>query len=156
MKISFLSLRFLRTSVTLQYLPKSGCETSKSFFDNSFFNSVKSHDLNKVIFNFLGDVLDTNGKSLLNKGTDFAVPPKNTNYADYMLSFELLYRDVDFMEVFNLDKKLIKGRFTCSAFSSYKDISKTFEKNLPKVEFNALKILLKKYISYYKKEILYL
>ena len=96
-----------------------------------------------MIFNFSGHVLNTAEKSLLSKGLNFAIPPKNINYADYMLPFELLYRDVDFLEVANLDKEFIKSRLRDSAFSSYKDTGKTFEKNLPKVEFDALKILLK-------------
>ena len=38
---------------------------------------------------------------------------------------------------------MIKGRLRDSAFSSYMDTGKTFEKNLPKGEFDALKILRK-------------
>ena len=38
------------------------------------------------------------------------VPPKNTNYVDFMLPFEMLYRDVDSLEVSNLDKEFIKSR----------------------------------------------
>ena len=59
-----------------------------------------------------------------------------------MIPFGLLYRDVDSLEVSNLDEEFIKSRLRDSAFSSYKDTSKTFE-NLPKTEFDALKILLK-------------
>ena len=57
--------------------------------------------------------------------------------------FELRCREVDSSEVSNLDKEFIKSRLRDSAFSLYKDTSKTFEKNLPKAEFDALKILLK-------------
>ena len=110
------------------------------FLNNSYHNSVTSHNPEKVIFNFSSHVLNTTEKSLLN----FAIPPKNINYADYMIPFELLYRDVDSLEVSNLGKEFIKSRLRYSAFSSYKDTSKTFEKNLPKAEFDALKILLKK------------
>ena len=60
-----------------------------------------------------------------------------------MLPFELLYRDVNSFEVSNLAKEFIKSRLRDSAFSSYKDTGKTFEKNLPKAESDALKILLK-------------
>ena len=60
-----------------------------------------------------------------------------------MIPFELLYRDVDSLEVSNLDKEFIKSRLRDSAFSSYKDTIKTFEKNLPKAEVDVLKILLK-------------
>ena len=60
-----------------------------------------------------------------------------------MLPFELLYRDVHSLEVSNLDKEFIKSRLRDSAFPSYKGTGKTFEKNLPKAEFDTLKILLK-------------
>ena len=60
-----------------------------------------------------------------------------------MLPFELLYRDAHSLEVSNLDKEFIKSRLRDSAFPSYKGTGKTFEKNLPKAEFDALKILLK-------------
>ena len=71
------------------------------------------------------------------------ITPKNMNYADYMLPFELLYRNVDCLEVSNLSKEFIKSRLRDSGCSSYKDTSKPFEKNLLKAEFDALKILLK-------------
>ena len=65
-----------------------------------------------------------------------------------MLPFELLCREVDSLEVSNLDKEFIKSRPRDSTFSSYKDTSKTFQKNIPKVEFDALKIFLKnKYLT---------
>ena len=74
------------------------------FLNNSYHNSVTSHDPDKVIFNFSGHVLNTTDKSLLIKGLNFVIPPKNINYADYMLPFELLYREVDSLEVSNLDR----------------------------------------------------
>ena len=42
-----------------------------------------------------------------------------------------------------MDKEFIKSRLRDSAFSLYKDTGKTFEKNLPEAEFDALRILLK-------------
>ena len=60
-----------------------------------------------------------------------------------MLPFELLYRDIDSLEISNLYKTFINSRLRDSAFSSNKDIGKTFEKKLPKAEFDALNILLK-------------
>ena len=71
------------------------------FLNNSYHNSITSHDPDKVIFNFSGHALNTTEKSLLSKGLNLTIPPKNINYADYMLPFELLYRDVDFLEVAN-------------------------------------------------------
>ena len=43
----------------------------------------------------------------------------------------------------NLDKEFIKSRLRDSAFSSYKVTDNTLERNLAKVESDALKILLK-------------
>ena len=88
------------------------------FLNSSYHNSVTSHDLDKAIFNFSDHVLNTTEKFLLNKGL---------NYADFMLPFELLFRDVDSLEVSNLDKEFIKSRLRDSAFSSFKDTGKTLE-----------------------------
>ena len=89
------------------------------YLNNSYLNSVTSHDPDKVIFNISDHVLNTTEKSLLSKGLNFAIPPKNINYADFILPFELLYRDVDYLQVSNLDKDFIKNRLRDSAFSSY-------------------------------------
>ena len=43
---------------------------------------VTFHDPDEVIFNFLGHVFNTTEESLLSKGLNFTVPPKNINYAD--------------------------------------------------------------------------
>ena len=120
-----------------------GTKVHNLFLNNSYHNSVTSHDPDKVIFNFSGHVLNITEISLLGKGLNFAIPPNNINYADYMLPFELLYRDVDSLEVSNLDKEFIKSRLRDSAFSSYKDNGKTFERYSPKAESDALKVLFK-------------
>ena len=77
------------------------------------------------------------------KGLNFAIPPKNINYADFMLTLELLNRNVDSLEVSNLDKEFTKSMLRDSPFSSCKDTGKALEKNLLKEEYDALKILLK-------------
>ena len=56
-----------------------------------------------LVLVLLSYVLNTTEKSLLSEGLNFAIPPKNINYADCMIPFELLYRDVDSLEVSNLD-----------------------------------------------------
>ena len=114
------------------------------YLDKSYHKSVTSHEPNKIIFSFSDYVPNTTEKFLLSKGLNFTIPPKNINYADIMLPFELLYWDVDSLEVSNLDKEFINSRLRDSAFSSYKDTGKTLENNLPKEEFDALKIFLKR------------
>ena len=49
------------------------------FLNNSYHNSVTSHNPDKVIFNFSSHVLNTTEKSLLSKGLNFTILPKNIN-----------------------------------------------------------------------------
>ena len=68
------------------------------------------------MFSFSDHVLNTTEKSLLSKGLNFTIPPKNINYADFMLPFDLLHMDVDSLEVSNLDKEFIKSRLGVCLF----------------------------------------
>ena len=49
-----------------------------------------SHDLEQVIHNFSSHILTEAEKSVLCRGLQFALPRKTLEYADYMVSFELL------------------------------------------------------------------
>ena len=118
---------FARTRVR-NFIKTSWC----LMINNSYHNSVKSHDPDKVIFSFSGHVLNTTEKTLLSKGLNFAIPPKNINYADYILPFEVLYRDVDFLEVSNLDKEFIKSRLRDSAFHHTRILVKLSRRSYPK------------------------
>ena len=70
-----------------------------------------------MIFNFSHHVLNTTTEnSILSNGLNFVIPPKNISYADFMVLFELVYRDVNSLEVSNLDKEFIKSRLRDSAF----------------------------------------
>ena len=113
------------------------------YLNNSYHNSGISHHPDKMVFNFSDHVLNTTEKSLLSKGLNFAIPPKDINYADFMLPCELLYSNVHSLEVSNLDKEFIKSTIRDYAFSSYKNNGKKLQKNLPKEKLDALKILLK-------------
>ena len=113
------------------------------YLNNSYHNSITSHDPDKAIFNLSDHVVNTTEKSLLSKGLNFAIPPKDINYADFMLPCELLYSNVHSLEISNLDKEFIKSTIRDYAFSSYKNNGKKLQKNLPKEKLDALKILLK-------------
>ena len=65
--------------------------------NNSYSESVTSHDPDKILFNFSSYQLSEHEKSLLSKGLNFAISPKNSNYADNMLPFELLFSDIDLL-----------------------------------------------------------
>ena len=60
--------------------------------------------------NFSSHVMTDHEKSQISKGLNFTVPPKRINYADYLLPFELLYRDMNLLTVSNFDKDCIKVR----------------------------------------------
>ena len=67
---------------------------AKKLFDLGFQNPQTSHHPDKVIFYYSSHVLTKSEKSLLFKGLNFAVPPKTLEYADCLLPFGLLYRDI--------------------------------------------------------------
>ena len=54
-----------------------------------------SHDPNKVIFNFSSYELSDVEKSILFKGLNFSVKPKLIEYLEFLLAFELLFRDLE-------------------------------------------------------------
>ena len=115
---------------------------SKKLFDLGTENSQTSHDPDKVIFNYSSHVLTENEKSLLCKGLNFAIPPKTLEYADYLLPFELLYCDIQNLDITNEKKEVLKTRIKDCAFSSfYSYIENGAPLNLPSEEFAALKPL---------------
>ena len=66
---------------------KQNLKLSKLFEEN-----IK-HDPKQVIHNYSSYKLTQEQESALIKGLNFALPPKKLKYEDYMLPFELLYRD---------------------------------------------------------------
>ena len=74
---------------------------------------------------------------------NFAIPAKNVNYADYLLPFELLFRDIDLCEISSYDKEFIRSRSRDCAFTSFRDSGKIHENNLSKEEHLDLKDLIK-------------
>ena len=109
-----------------------GKELHNLFLNNSCHNSVTSHNPDKVIFNFSSHVFNTTEKSLLSKGLNFAIPPKNINYADYMLPFELLYRDVDTLEFLIWIKSLSKVGSEILLFHHTRTLVKLLRRTYPK------------------------
>ena len=120
-----------------------GKKISKLCSDTSYYESVTSHDPQKGLFNFSNHSLTEHEKSLLNRGLNFAIPPKNVNYADYLLPFELLFRDIDLCEIPSYDKEFIRSRLRDCAITSFRDSDKINENNLSKKEHLALKNLVK-------------
>ena len=90
-----------------------------------------------------GHVLKTTEKSLLSKGLNFAIPPKHINYADYMLLFELLYRDVDSLEASISTKSLSKVGSETLLFHHTTILAKLLRRTYPKQNLMHWKSLLK-------------
>ena len=100
--------------------------------------SATLRDPEKVIFNFSSHDLCDDEKSLLCKGLNFSIPPKRLDYADHMLPFELLFRDINKNETPNEDKELIETRLKASTFTSFWSYDYKKEINLTKNEGLAL------------------
>ena len=58
-------------------------------------------------------------KSVLSKGLQFALLPKMLEYADYMLPFDLLFRDIKTNDLNTSQTGSIKSKLLDSAFTSY-------------------------------------
>ena len=124
---------------------------SKKLF-NLGINSFKtSHNPQKVIFNYSSHVLTESEKKLLCKGLNFAITSDKLEYADFLLPFELLYRDMQNLDVTDQKKQLLKARIKDSALSSYISYNKNSAPlNLTKEEFASLKSLSKNEFDYKK------
>ena len=82
---------------------------------NSVVGDV-SHDPEQVIHNFSTHILTEAEKSALCSGLQFALLPKTLECADYMVSFELLYRDIKTTNLNTLQNETIKSKLLGAAF----------------------------------------
>ena len=102
------------------------------------------HDPKQIIHNYSSPILTPDQESLLMKGLNFSLPPKMLRYEDYMLPFELLYRD--FHSLDKKDDELIFARNELRhiAFSSFKMYNKKDNKfvNISELEHKAFLELL--------------
>ena len=100
------------------------------------------HDPKTVIFNFSKYKLTKQEESLSSKGLKLAIPPTEIEYSDFMLSFELLCRDMESEDVPNENLKTLKNKLLDTAASSYAKIkSCRIRPNLSSHEAQALKSL---------------
>ena len=67
-------------------------------------------------------------KIVLCKGLSFAIPPKTIEYSEFLVPFEMLFRDINNLEVSNLNKERVKGRLRDSAYTSFKQVSNILRK----------------------------
>ena len=103
-----------------------------------------SHSPGKVICNFLEYKLTESEKTVLRKGLEFAIPSNKLEYADFMLPFELLLRDIKSTDLSISQTKSVKSKILDTAFSAFDSFNNnTIKSNLSKEEMKALHNLLK-------------
>ena len=73
-------------------------------------NPDTCQDPDKVIFNFSNCNLSDHEKIVLPKGLRYAIPPKTIEYSEFLVPLEMLFRDINSLEVCNLNKERVKSR----------------------------------------------
>ena len=104
-------------------------------------SSIRTHNPDKVMFNYSSHKLSNVEKNVLAKGLNFALPPVKLNYGDYLTPFELLFRDVTKLSVPENILEQLKLEIKREAFSSYDNYSFWNELNISKEEHKALQSL---------------
>ena len=88
---------------------------------NNIFSD--SHKPDRGIFNFSSYKLTNDEKSVLCKGLNFSVKPGMIEYSEFLLPFELLFRDIKCEDLCNKDVSAIKVRLLDTALTSYQNFS---------------------------------
>ena len=83
-------------------------------------NSLSRNNLDKVIYKFSSVTVIDSHKSLLSKGLNFALPPASLQYSEYLVDYELFFRDTLSLETSHLNRELLKSRLKNLALSSFK------------------------------------
>ena len=77
---------------------------------NNIFSD--SHNPDRVIFNFSSYKLTDDEKNVLCKGLNFSVKPGLIEYSEFLLPFELLFRDIKREDLCNEDMSVFKAKLT--------------------------------------------
>ena len=89
-------------------------------------NSGTCQDRDKAIFNFSSYNLNDHEKSVLCKGLYFAIPRKAIKCSEFLLPFEILFREITSLDIGDFGKECVKSRLRDSTYSSFKQVSKIF------------------------------
>ena len=99
------------------------------------------HEADDLIFNFSNHTLSAAQKSILMKGLNFALPPKKFRHEDYLLNFELLYRNViESKSLKENELEEFKSKLRTLSFESLRFYNRKKQKlvNISEAEHNAL------------------
>ena len=104
----------------------------------------ETNDPEKVIFNFSTRILNSSEKSLLAKGLNLSIPPKKLNYADFLMPFEVLYKEMKTSSHEPISDKIdpVGASMKDAAYDCLYSYDPKVEQNLSADESNALKSLL--------------
>ena len=91
----------------------------------------------KVIFNFSKYALSDIEKKLVAKGLNFCLLSKQLKYADYLVHFELFYRDICNLEILS-NEDFVKAKTKETALPSFRQYNKNPQQSLSKEELTAL------------------
>ena len=107
--VDFTHLTTVFTNSNDKILRKVQETRKKELYNLGLFERDKEcNEPNQVIINFPSYQLNDVEKSLLAKELNFALPPKILNRADYLLPFEMVYRDIKTVDVPSSDLDIIK------------------------------------------------
>ena len=97
------------------------------------------HDPKKIIHNFSSHVLTKEQENLLMKGLNYGLPLKKLRYENYMINFELLFRDVEKLNISSEERVFAKNHLKNTALSSYRSYNQKNHKlvNLTQEEHDA-------------------
>ena len=84
-----------------------------------------SHEVNKVICNFLDYKLIESETPVLCKDLKFTIPPKNLKYAVFTLPFELLFCNIKSKDLPIPQTKAVKSDILDIAFSLFNSLIST-------------------------------
>ena len=93
---------------------------SKKLLNLGLEFSKVSLDLDKIIFNYSSYTLSKSEKKLLGKGLIFAILSDKLEYSEYLLPFELLYRDIKDLDLTNGKTYFLKAKIKYCPLSSFK------------------------------------
>ena len=137
--IDFAHVSTLFFGINKNILKSKSSVQQKKFYKLLQESKIENDPEKVIIFNFSKYVLSDTEKKLLVKGWNFCLPPKQHKYADYLIHFELFYRDIGNLEILsNEDLDFVKTKTKETALSSFRQYNKNPQQNLSKEELAAL------------------
>ena len=114
---------------------------SKKLKNLSLASPERSHNPDKIIINHSSYQLPDIEKTVLAKGLNFALLPKELNYADHLTGYELLSREIKEFSVDDSIRERVKVEMKKICLSLFENFKFKDELNITPDELKALKDL---------------